>query len=135
AQGYPIGRRFKSAMVGRVCDLIETHLGHQASADGRMRTDGLADADALSSKDSTLHQWAAWADKSLHPELVDATVVYQTPHTEFDVSSVPDAFKPAVGVLGLTNLENSFGITADSDIFDQREISRDVGVVLIRLDA
>src|SRR5699024_8083798 len=30
AQGYLIGRRFKSAMVARVCDLIETHLGHQA---------------------------------------------------------------------------------------------------------
>ncbi|NMF32276.1 3-hydroxybenzoate 4-monooxygenase [Corynebacterium ammoniagenes] len=134
AQGYPIGRRFKSAMVGRVCDLIETHLGHQASADGRIRTYVFADGDALSSKDSTLHQWAAWADKSLDPELVDAKVVYQTSHTEFDVSSVPDAFKPAVGVLGLTNLENSFGITADSDIFDQRDISRDGVVVVVRPD-
>lgn len=27
AAGYPLGRRFKSAKVGRVCDLVETHLG------------------------------------------------------------------------------------------------------------
>ena len=43
-------------------------------------------------------------------------------------------FKPKVGIFELTNVENSFGITSDSDIFDSREISRDGVVVVVRPD-
>ena len=134
AQGFPIGRRFKSAKVGRVCDLIETHLGHQASADGRIRAYVFADADALNGEGSHLHRWEEWAQERIDHTLVDAKVVYQAPYTDFDISQVPDAFKPSVGVFELTNVENSFGVTAESDIFDSREISRDGVVVVVRPD-
>lgn len=134
AQGFPIGRRFKSDVVGRVCDLVETHLGHQASADGRVRAYVFADADALNGETTKLHRWAEWAQDRLDHRLVDAKVIYQTPYTDFDISQVPEAFKPAVGVFELTNVENSFGVTAESDIFDSREISRDGVVVVVRPD-
>lgn len=134
AQGFPIGRRFKSAVVGRVCDLVETHLGHQAGADGRIRAYVFADADALENKDSELERWSQWAEKHVDHTLVDAKVIYQTLYTDFDISSVPEAFKPSVGIFELTNVENSFGITADSDIFESRELSRDGVVVVVRPD-
>ncbi|MBO3211720.1 FAD-dependent monooxygenase, partial [Dermatophilus congolensis] len=37
ATGYPIGKRFTSAHVIRVCDTNPLHLGHQHRADGRWR--------------------------------------------------------------------------------------------------
>ena len=61
-------------------------------------------------------------------------MIYQTLYTDFDISSVPEAFKPSVGIFELTNVENSFGITADSDIFESRELSRDGVVVVVRPD-
>ncbi|MFY0022319.1 3-hydroxybenzoate 4-monooxygenase, partial [Acinetobacter baumannii] len=37
ASGVPIGRRFHSVEVVRVCDGNAVHLGHHAKADGRWR--------------------------------------------------------------------------------------------------
>ena len=37
AEGFPLGKRFKSAEVVRVCDGNAVHLGHHAKADGRWR--------------------------------------------------------------------------------------------------
>lgn len=133
AEGYPIGRRFKSAVVGRVCDLVELHLGHQATADGRVRAYVFADSTAPR-EGSELDRWAQWAERRLDPGLIDAKVIYQRAYTEFDMSEVPRAFKPAVGRFNLTDLENAFGVTGDSDIFDAREISRDGVVVVVRPD-
>ena len=44
ATGFPIGKRFKSAPVVRVCDTNPMHLGHHAKADGRWRIYVFADA-------------------------------------------------------------------------------------------
>ena len=44
--GFPIGKRFKSAQVVRVCDGNPVHLGHHARADGRWRIYAFADAAA-----------------------------------------------------------------------------------------
>ncbi|MCO4256249.1 FAD-binding monooxygenase [Pseudarthrobacter cellobiosi] len=46
AAGFPIGKRFKSAPVVRVCDGNPMHLGHHATADGRWRIYVFADAAA-----------------------------------------------------------------------------------------
>ena len=43
AAGFPIGKRFKSALVNRVCDTVPMHLGHHARADGRWRIYVFAD--------------------------------------------------------------------------------------------
>lgn len=134
ATGYPIGRRFKSAITGRVCDLVELHLGHQASADGRVRFYVFADSQALHREDSKLAAWSQWAQERIDPTLIDAKVIYQDSYTDFDVSQVPSVFKPPVGIFELTNFENAFGVTKDSDIFDLRGISRDGAVVVVRPD-
>ena len=99
-----------------------------------MRAYVFADADALTSQDSELARWSKCAKEQLDPTLVDAKVIYQTPYTDFDVSVVPEVFKPAVGIFGLTNVENSFGITSTSDIFESRGLSRDGVVVVVRPD-
>jgi phenol 2-monooxygenase len=46
ATGFPIGKRFKSGPVVRVCDGNPVHLGHHATADGRWRIYVFADAAA-----------------------------------------------------------------------------------------
>lgn len=133
AGGYPIGRRFKSARVGRVCDLVELHLGHQATSDGRVRLYVFADSPAPG-EDSAVKDWAGWAEGKLDPTLIDAKVIYQQPYTEFDMLDVPAAFKPRVGHLDLVDLENAFGVLEGENIFEQREISRDGAVVVVRPD-
>ena len=49
ASGFPIGKRFKSAPVVRVCDANPLQLGHQARADGRWRIYVFADSQAAGS--------------------------------------------------------------------------------------
>ena len=46
AAGFPIGKRFKSVEVVRVCDGNVVHLGHHAKADGRWRVYAFADCRA-----------------------------------------------------------------------------------------
>ena len=46
AEGFPLGKRFKSVEVVRVCDGNPVHLGHHARADGRWRVYAFADAAA-----------------------------------------------------------------------------------------
>src|SRR5690625_7789191 len=47
AAGFPIGRRFKSAMTGRVCDLVPTQIGLEIVSVGRWRVYVLADSGLL----------------------------------------------------------------------------------------
>lgn len=45
AEGYPWGRRFKSAMTGRVCDLVPMQIGHdplRTAAGGYVFADDVA---------------------------------------------------------------------------------------------
>src|SRR6478752_6324890 len=59
AAGFPVGKRFKSAEVTRVCDGNVIHLGHHAKADGRWRIYAFADAPAAG-EPSDLATWAEW---------------------------------------------------------------------------
>ena len=56
ATGFPVGKRFKSAPVVRVCDTNPMHLGHHAPADGRWRIYVFADA-AAAGQASALTDW------------------------------------------------------------------------------
>ncbi|HCB56628.1 MAG TPA: 3-hydroxybenzoate 4-monooxygenase, partial [Arthrobacter bacterium] len=56
AAGFPIGKRFKSAPVVRVCDANPMHLGHHATADGRWRIYVFADAAAPPTEQSPTEQ-------------------------------------------------------------------------------
>ncbi|GAA3287300.1 FAD-binding monooxygenase [Nesterenkonia halobia] len=146
AEGFPIGKRFKSARAVRVCDTNPLHLGHQAEADGRWRIYAFADRPAAG-QESALTRWAEWMAESPDSPvrrftaagqdldaLFDVKVIYQQRHTEFEVTDAPRIFLPEVGPYRLLQYEKVFGILEGEDIFDERGISRDGAVVVVRPD-
>ena len=146
AEGFTIGKRFKSARVVRVADTNPLHLGHQAEADGRWRIYAFADAPAAG-EPSALTDWAQWMAESgdspvvrCTPEghdvdsLFDVKVIYQQRHTEFEVNDAPRIFLPEVGPYALINYEKVFATCEDEDIFEARGISREGAVVVVRPD-
>lgn len=145
ATGFPIGKRFKSAPVMRVCDTNPLHLGHQATADGRWRIYVFADAPAPGnpSKTSNLAEWLVNAPDSplaATPEgadldaWYDVKVIYQQDHHAIDINAVPDVFKPEVGPFRLQYLEKVYGVDPGADIFKLRGIDRGGAVVVVRPD-
>ncbi|WP_022889081.1 FAD-binding monooxygenase [Agromyces italicus] len=150
ATGFPIGKRFKSSQVSFVCDGNVVHLGHHAKADGRWRVYAFADAPAAGEA-SALTDWAEWLSTSpdsplarFTPEGADADAVfdvkaiYQQPHDQLDLTLAPEVFRPKTGPLGLTDWEKVFAAGPSywcrTDIFEERGISRDGAVVVVRPD-
>lgn len=143
ATGFPIGRRFKSARVRRVCDGNDVHLGHDARADGRWRIYAFApttDANEqlgdfsewmLTSADSPLTTTPASAERDAW---YDVKVIYPQPHVEIDITSVPDVFRPRVGPYDLIDNEKVYAADPENDIFDERGIDRGGVVVVVRPD-
>lgn len=142
AGGFPVGRRFKSAEVVRVCDGNVEHLGHHAKADGRWRVYAFADASGI-----RLAEWAAAvapliarvtpADADVDG-VIDAKVIYQQSFDELDILSSPELFLPKTGPLGLTDWEKVYSAAPNAwsktDIFTERELSRAGVVVIVRPD-
>ncbi|WP_019482019.1 FAD-binding monooxygenase [Arthrobacter sp. TB 23] len=145
ATGFPIGKRFKSAQVARVCDTNLLHLGHQATADGRWRVYVFAD-EPLPGAPSKVTTFAEWLANSPESPLAatpvgadqdawfDVRVIYQQDHQSLDITAVPAVFKPQVGPFKLNYLEKVFGVNPAEDIFDLRGVSRDGVVVVVRPD-
>ncbi|WP_439591646.1 FAD-dependent monooxygenase [Microbacterium sp.] len=142
ADGFPVGKRFKSSPVVRVSDGNAVHLGHHAKADGRWRVYAFADAAGV--------ELAAWA-QLIAPTLqrftpsdgdadavFDVKAVYQQRFEDVDISGVPDLFLPRTGPLGLIDWEKVFAAAPSTwtatDIFEERGISRDGVVVVVRPD-
>lgn len=145
AEGFPVGKRFKSRPVIRVSDANPVQLGHLHRADGRWRVYAFADGGFGSTP--ALDAWADWwanaedSPANAHtPEgldknaLFDVKVIYQAPYTAVNTPDVPAAFKPIVGPFELVNVNEIFAADADDDIFDVRELSRDGVVVVVRPD-
>ncbi|MEJ1156182.1 FAD-dependent monooxygenase [Microbacterium marmarense] len=150
AEGFPLGKRFKSARVSLVCDGNAIHLGHHATADGRWRIYAFADA-AAAGQGSQLSRWAEWVAnapesplKKFTPSqsdvdaIFDIKVIYQQSPAEVDWNAVPELFRPCTGPLALTDWEKVFAAGEtdwnDADIFAERELSRDGVVVVVRPD-
>ncbi|QHK20759.1 3-hydroxybenzoate 4-monooxygenase [Pseudarthrobacter psychrotolerans] len=160
AAGFPIGKRFKSAPVVRVCDANPVHLGHHATADGRWRIYVFADAAAPQSGRPTAGQQAAalqaapsavvdfaeWIASSPesplaatpsgadHDAWFDVKVIYQQDHTNVDIGAVPAVFKPSVGPFQLTDFEKVYATDPAADIFELRGLDRSGVVVVVRPD-
>ncbi|MDN3496349.1 FAD-dependent monooxygenase [Planococcus sp. APC 4015] len=146
ASGFPIGKRFKSSEVVLVADGNAVHVGHHAKADGRWRIYAFADAAA-----SALTSWAEWmsdaeespvrrhtpADADLDA-VFDVKVIYPQRYDDVDVAAVPAIFRPQTGPLGLTDWEKVFAAApsawTSTDIFDERGVSREGAVVVVRPD-
>ncbi|MCM1011721.1 MULTISPECIES: FAD-dependent monooxygenase [unclassified Brevibacterium] len=149
ARGYPPGQRFHSAPVTRVSDGLRTELGHVHLADGRWRLFLFADSDRR-----LFDQACAWlAEAPESPVLrhtpadadIDAVIdvrgIVQDHHRDVAPSDVPALLRPRTGRLGLVDEEKLFSAisrqagTPDRDIFDDRDIDRSRGaVVLVRPD-
>jgi len=145
ATGFPIGKRFKSAPVERVCDGNPVHLGHHARADGRWRIYVFADA-ARAGEPSAVADLASWLSSSPESPLAatpagadpdawfDVKVIYQQDHTAVDLGAVPELFLPRVGPFGLIDYEKVYAADADDDIFAVRGIDRAGAIVVVRPD-
>ncbi|MGC5169146.1 FAD-dependent monooxygenase [Microbacterium sp. DT81.1] len=135
AAGFPLGKRFKSVEVVRVCDGNVVHLGHHAKADGRWRVYAFADtaagafadtaagayADAPSAgAPSALSSWAEWMASPESPitrytpagadidAVFDVKAIYQQRFEDIDIARVPPLFLPKTGPLGLTDWEKVY---------------------------
>ncbi|MEC5192271.1 MULTISPECIES: FAD-binding monooxygenase [unclassified Arthrobacter] len=150
AAGFPIGKRFKSASVVRVCDTNPMHLGHHATADGRWRIYVFADAAAPQAAErggaSPVAAFADWIANAPDSPLAatpegadrdawfDVKVIYQQEHTSVDIGAVPPAFKPQVGPFQLTDYEKVYATDPAADIFELRGLNRSGVVVVVRPD-
>ncbi|MBN9643216.1 FAD-dependent monooxygenase [Corynebacterium mendelii] len=146
APGFPIGKRFRSRKVVRICDANPIHLGHTHVADGRWRIYVFADSPAPD-KDSKVRSLARWLQtgedspvRKYTPEggddnaLFDIKVIYQQPHDSFNLTDAPDLFFPEVGPFKLQYTETVFGVHPEVDIFDVCDINRDGCMILVRPD-
>ncbi|PFG29275.1 FAD-binding monooxygenase [Paramicrobacterium agarici] len=146
ASGFPIGKRFKSARVVRIGDTNPVHLGHHARADGRWRVYAFADA-AAPGEPSALTSWAEWMLGSpdspvarFTPEgsdldgQFDIKVVYQQNLEDVDLNRVPKIFLPRSGPFQLVDYEKVYATLEGEDIFDERDISRNGAVIVVRPD-
>ena len=142
ATGFTLGKRFKSVNTVRVADAVPVHIGHHHRADGRFRIYAFADADR-----TALNAWAEWmlSDEAspirrFTPEGVDidtvfdVKAVYQQPHHEVAIETVPKVFLPASGPYGLPDYEKIYAAIEGDDIFEQRGVSREGAIVVVRPD-
>ncbi|UOR00478.1 FAD-dependent monooxygenase [Leucobacter allii] len=146
ADGFPLGKRFKSAPVMRRADAAPQHLGHTHQADGRYRIYVFTDRDGFAT-DAAVARWARWMDEAeaspvnryrLREGDRDATfdikVIAQQPFDAFAFADAPALFRPAVGPYGLTDYAKVFAAIPEDDVFAARGISRDGAVVIVRPD-
>ncbi|NAZ74256.1 3-hydroxybenzoate 4-monooxygenase [Kineococcus sp. T13] len=145
ATGFPIGKRFKSAPVVRVCDGNPVQLGHHATADGRWRIYVFADAAAPGAA-TAVDEFAHWLGQAPDSPLTttpagadvdawfDVKVVYQQEHASIDIASVPELFKPRTGRFELVDYEKVYAADPAADIFTARGLDRDGVVVVVRPD-
>jgi phenol 2-monooxygenase len=147
ATGFPVGKRFKSAPVERVCDGNPVHLGHHHRADGRWRVYAFADSPAAG-QPSALADWARWLEtdpaspllRHTPPDgdpdaVLDVKVIYQQGHLAMNnVAHVPPVFLPRKGPFALIDYEKVYATDPRDDIFEARGIDRDGVVVVVRPD-
>ncbi|MDJ0409056.1 FAD-binding monooxygenase [Rhodococcoides fascians] len=149
ATGFPVGKRFKSAPVVRVCDANPMHLGHHHRADGRWRIYVFADAAAagLHSASVALTELSSWLLESPDSPIVrftpqgtdidsffDVKVIYQQDHASVDIGAVNPVYLPVGGPFGLVDYEKVFATDPSNDIFTERGIDRDGAIVVVRPD-
>ncbi|PWH07157.1 3-hydroxybenzoate 4-monooxygenase [Brachybacterium endophyticum] len=143
AAGYPIGKRFWSAPVIRVCDAVPMELGHHARADGRWRVYAFAGPEAPG-QGGAIEEWARWVAEdpaspyvSSHVEgtdagsVLDVKVIWQQDHDLIEPGDVPALFRPRFGPFGVRDEELVHAADPREDIFDLRGIDRSRGAVVV----
>ncbi len=150
AEGFPIGKRFHSALVIRLADARPIQLGHAVKADGRWRLFAFAGAEnpeAATSGVAALCRFLANSPASPIVRYtpggadVDATIdlraIFQQPHRDLKLEKMPTLLLPNKGQFGLLDYEKMFcpDFESGEDIFDMRAIDRRNGcIVIVRPD-
>ncbi len=141
ARGFTVGMRFHSAQVLQVADAKPVHLGHAALADGRWRLYAFAGAQdgglrALcqflqQSADSPVRRYTPAGQDS--DAVFDLRAVFQQPHTEVAIESMPALLRPAKGCLGVYDYEKVYSAVLKHapDIYDLRGIDRTQGALVV----
>lgn len=146
ATGFVIGTRFHSAPAVRITDARPLELGHVARADGRWRlyafagardaTDAGTGVRALcrfleASPDSPVRRFTPAGQDA--DAVFDLRAIFQQPHAELDIGSMPELLLPRKGRLGLRDYEKVFApdFRNRADIFDLRGISRERGALVV----
>ncbi|MEY2874232.1 MAG: 3-(3-hydroxy-phenyl)propionate/3-hydroxycinnamic acid hydroxylase [Pseudomonadota bacterium] len=150
AQGLEIGRRFHSAPVVRLADVMQMQLGHVAEADARWRLYAFAGRGDSAMPGSAMHRLAEWLEtdpdspvrRHTRPgedidAVIDVRAVFQQTFEQLACENMPSLLKPRTGRLGLQDHEKVFCVDHKGvgDIFDMRGIQRETGcVVVVRPD-
>ncbi|MDB5940775.1 MAG: phenol 2-monooxygenase, partial [Ramlibacter sp.] len=146
ATGLVIGTRFHSAPVLRISDARPVHLGHVGKADGRWRlyafagandhVDGQAGVGGLcrflqESPDSPVRRYTR-ADQDIDA-VFDLRAIFQQPHDQLEIASLPALLLPRKGRYGLRDYEKVFcpDLKNGPDIFDLRGIARGQGALVV----
>jgi phenol 2-monooxygenase len=150
AAGFPVGMRFHSAPVIRLCDAKPVELGHTLKADGRFRIfafAGKGDAGGANSGIRALCDFLADAESSPLRKytpagedidaVIDVRAIFQQSHRDIAIDAMPPLLLPPKGRFGLRDYEKVF--CADPrggrDIFALRGIDRERGcMVIVRPD-
>ena len=146
ATGFKIGQRFHSAEAIRVADGDRQHLGHLNKADGRWRifvfgnkqnpTEASSDAYKLieflaNSETSPVQKYTA--EGTDIDSVFDVYGVFQ--QQDLSIEDMPNYLWPAKGKYGLRDYEKVFHAEEGNDIFEQRNIDRSAGcMVIVRPD-
>lgn len=146
ATGFPVGQRFWSAPVVRVCDAVPMELGHHMRADGRWRLYAFADASAPADG-GVIHRWAEWlrtdpaspyvtthAAGTDAGSVLDVKVIWQQDHDVVEPGDVPAVFRPRFGPFQVVDDELVYAADPADDIFVRRGVSREGCVVIVRPD-
>ena len=150
ASGFAVGTRLHSAPVIRLADAKPMQLGHVVKADGRWRLlafageghpaepgsaiAALGEYLAASPDSPVLRHNPAGSDVDA---LIDVRAVFQQPHRDLAVETMPPFLLPRKGRYGLVDYEKMFCADArlGHDLFDLRGVDRRRGcLVLVRPD-
>jgi phenol 2-monooxygenase len=146
ATGFKIGQRFHSAQAIRVADGYRQHLGHLNKADGRWRvfifgnkqnptqasSDSHALIDFLANADTSPVRKYTPANTDID-SVLDVYAVFQ--QQDLSMTDLPNFLWPAKGKYSLRDYEKVFHAEEGNDIFEQRNIERSTGcMVIVRPD-
>lgn len=149
AEGFVVGMRFHSAGVIRLADAKPMQLGHTVEADGRWRLFVFAGRQPPRGERSGIQALCDFLLKDSRSPLrrftpahgdvdsvIDVRAIYQEPHREMSVASLPAMLVPRKGRYGLIDYEKAFCPDFKAgDIFDLRGINRAAGcIVVVRPD-
>ncbi|MCE3269799.1 MAG: phenol 2-monooxygenase [Ramlibacter sp.] len=146
ATGFVVGTRFHSAPVVRVTDARPMHLGHVARADGRWRLYAFAAASDLADRQAGVQALCRFLEASPDSPVrrhtprdgdidavFDLRVVFQQPHQQVAIESLPALLLPAKGRFGLRDYEKVFSPDPrpGQDVFALRGIDRARGALVV----